>query len=69
MNIRPATDSDREQLAPLRHALWPDGSVEEHAEELKMIFAGGWSEIWNGVRGRGAIARDQVRQKFRMLTS
>lgn len=38
--IRLAEPSDREQLARLRHALWPESPAEEHARELSAIFAG-----------------------------
>jgi aminoglycoside 6'-N-acetyltransferase I len=38
--VRLARPSDREQLAGLRHALWPESPVEEHAQELVAIFAG-----------------------------
>jgi aminoglycoside 6'-N-acetyltransferase I len=38
--IRPARPSDIDALARLRHALWPDGSVEEHRRELEAIFGG-----------------------------
>ena len=40
--IRSAQSSDREPLARMRHALWPDGSIEEHTSELDVFFAGGW---------------------------
>lgn len=38
--IRPGQPSDLRQLALLRHALWPEGSVEEHSGELQRILAG-----------------------------
>jgi aminoglycoside 6'-N-acetyltransferase I len=38
--IRPAKPTDRDQLARLREALWPETSVEEHASELDRILAG-----------------------------
>jgi aminoglycoside 6'-N-acetyltransferase I len=38
--VRFARPSDCEQLARLRHALWPEGSVEEHARELENILRG-----------------------------
>lgn len=37
---RPARPADRHPLAQLRHALWPESSVEDHAEELALILAG-----------------------------
>jgi aminoglycoside 6'-N-acetyltransferase I len=38
--IRSAQPCDREQLARLRAALWPESSVEEHAEELELVLGG-----------------------------
>lgn len=38
--IRFARPSDREQLARLRAALWPEPSTEEHGQELELILAG-----------------------------
>jgi aminoglycoside 6'-N-acetyltransferase I len=38
--IRIAEPSDCDRLARLRHALWPEGSVEEHAKELARILRG-----------------------------
>jgi aminoglycoside 6'-N-acetyltransferase I len=38
--VRPARPLDRDQLALLRHALWPDSPAEEHGEELTAILAG-----------------------------
>lgn len=35
-----AHPSDQKALAELRHALWPEGSVEEHREELARILRG-----------------------------
>jgi aminoglycoside 6'-N-acetyltransferase I len=40
VHIRPAQPSDRERLARLRAALWPETSAEEHARELALILAG-----------------------------
>ena len=37
---RLATPEDADALAQLRHALWPDGPVEEHASELAPILRG-----------------------------
>jgi aminoglycoside 6'-N-acetyltransferase I len=45
-NVRPAQPSDRSPLARLRFSLWPDGSVEEHEQDLDEIFAGSWSAIY-----------------------
>jgi aminoglycoside 6'-N-acetyltransferase I len=38
--IRLAEPADREQLAPMRAALWPTSSAEEHGEELELILSG-----------------------------
>lgn len=38
--IRQAEQSDCEQLAALRTALWPESPIEEHARELELILAG-----------------------------
>jgi aminoglycoside 6'-N-acetyltransferase I len=38
--VRPAQLSDRDQLARLRAALWPESSAEEHARELEPILQG-----------------------------
>ncbi len=38
--IRQAKASDREQLAQLREALWPETPAAEHARELEPILAG-----------------------------
>lgn len=38
--IRFAKPSDCQQLSQLRHALWPESSVEEHAKELEQILRG-----------------------------
>ena len=46
MNVRPLRASDVDELAPLRHALWPEGSVAEHRGELEGIIAGEWSAIY-----------------------
>jgi aminoglycoside 6'-N-acetyltransferase I len=38
--VRFARLSDREQLARLRTALWPESSTEEHGQELGLILGG-----------------------------
>ncbi|HEY3927893.1 MAG TPA: GNAT family N-acetyltransferase [Candidatus Koribacter sp.] len=40
IRIRLAQPSDCDQLARMRHALWPDTTVEEHARELIPVLAG-----------------------------
>jgi aminoglycoside 6'-N-acetyltransferase I len=39
ISVRFARPADREQLARLRAALWPESSAEEHLEELVSILA------------------------------
>lgn len=41
---RPARPGDAEIWCRLRHALWPEGSLEEHAQEIEDFFAGRASE-------------------------
>ena len=43
--VRLAELSDCQELARLRHALWPDGSLDEHAKEIDTILGGDWSPI------------------------
>src|SRR5882762_10964924 len=38
--VRFGQPSDRDQLARLRAALWPESSKEEHAQELELILEG-----------------------------
>ena len=40
VEIRPAQPSDRDQLARLREAPWPEASAAEHGRELEPILAG-----------------------------
>ena len=40
VQIRPAQESDLNQLARLCEALWPKSSAEEHAQELRLILGG-----------------------------
>jgi aminoglycoside 6'-N-acetyltransferase I len=40
MEIREARPGDCAPLARLRHALWPESSVDEHAGELSRILSG-----------------------------
>jgi aminoglycoside 6'-N-acetyltransferase I len=40
IRIRPAQSSDRDELASLRAALWPESSAQEHAHELDPILQG-----------------------------
>jgi len=40
IRIRLAQLQDRDQLARMCHALWPQSSVEEHAQELTLILEG-----------------------------
>src|SRR5712691_4967323 len=38
--VRFGQPSDRDQLARLRAALWPESSKDEHAQELELILEG-----------------------------
>jgi len=38
--IRPVTESDSSQWLRMRHALWPDGSLAEHQQDIDRYFAG-----------------------------
>ena len=40
VQIRAAQASDLDQLARLFEALWPNSSVKEHAQELRLILGG-----------------------------
>jgi hypothetical protein len=40
IRIRLAQPADSNQLAPLREALWPESSAEEHAREIAPILNG-----------------------------
>ena len=40
VHVRQAKAADRDQLARLREALWPETSAKEHARELEPILAG-----------------------------
>lgn len=41
VHIRQARPGDRDELARLREALWPDTTAAEHARELEAVLAGG----------------------------
>lgn len=40
MQVRSATPADAGRWLDMRHALWPEGSREEHREEIEGFFAG-----------------------------
>jgi len=42
--IRPARPNDAEVWSRLRHDLWPEGSLDEHAQEIEDFLAGQASE-------------------------
>lgn len=41
VTVRKALPGDRVQVAKMRHALWPEGSVEEHLAEFDELVATG----------------------------
>ncbi len=45
MTLRLADSGDRDALAHMRYALWPDGSVEEFAGEVEQILTGTFSPL------------------------
>lgn len=45
MTLRPARKDDRDALAQMRYALWPEGSVDEFAGEVEQILAGTFSPL------------------------
>ena len=45
IQIRPAKPDDLKPLGQMRHALWPEGSVEHHEEELVLILDGKWPGV------------------------
>lgn len=40
IDIRPLGEADRELWAKFRHALWPEGSIEEHLKDIERVLAG-----------------------------
>jgi aminoglycoside 6'-N-acetyltransferase I len=40
IQVRPARLPDLDQLAPMLQALWPQASLEEHAQELRLLLGG-----------------------------
>jgi aminoglycoside 6'-N-acetyltransferase I len=45
--FRPLDENDRAHWAAMRHALWPDGSLEEHGKDIGRVLAGG--DYWGFV--------------------
>ena len=45
MTLRPARKEDRDALAQMRYALWPDGSLDEFAAEVEQILAATFSPL------------------------
>jgi aminoglycoside 6'-N-acetyltransferase I len=43
--VREAQRSDRSALARMSHALWPDGSIEEHDHDVVRAFDGSFSSL------------------------
>ncbi|HUO93872.1 MAG TPA: GNAT family N-acetyltransferase [Rhizomicrobium sp.] len=54
IEIRPLTQADKDLWARFRHALWPEGSPEEHANDIARLVAGG--DYWGFVATRGGDA-------------
>jgi aminoglycoside 6'-N-acetyltransferase I len=38
--IRPVTAADTDEWLRMRHALWPDGSLAQHRQDVDRYFAG-----------------------------
>ena len=38
LEIRPLSDKDRTIWAKMRHALWPEGSLEDHARDIARVL-------------------------------
>ena len=45
MVVRPATADDVRRIGELAHALWPDGSVDEHAAHAAAVVALGFEVV------------------------
>ena len=45
VQIRPARLSDLDPLASLLEALWPEASIEEHSQELRLILEGNAARV------------------------
>jgi len=45
--LRPLTEADKDLWARFRHALWPEGSLEEHARDVARLLGGG--DYWGFV--------------------
>ena len=60
-HIRAATTADVPALAPLRHDLWPEGSVAEHAAELPAVIGAVGSDVLVADAGGEVIGWAEVR--------
>jgi len=47
IEIRPLTQADANIWAKFRHALWPEGSLDDHANDIARILIGG--DYWGFV--------------------
>ena len=54
IEIRPLGENDRTMWAEMRHALWPEASVDDHAGDLARILAG--LDYWGFVARRAGEA-------------
>jgi aminoglycoside 6'-N-acetyltransferase I len=57
LEIRPADPSDRGEWLRMRQALWPEGTVAEHAAEIDAFLRGSRSgeEVWVAELSRGEL--------------
>ena len=44
VEIRPLGEQDSAVWAKMRHALWPEGSVDDHAQDIARVLAG--ADYW-----------------------
>ncbi|GGF87458.1 aminoglycoside N(6')-acetyltransferase type 1 [Rhizobium wenxiniae] len=52
-SIRRCDDADLAEWASLRHALWPNGSAEQHAEEIAAALPNGVLRGYLAIDGQG----------------
>lgn len=64
-DVRPAETADAARWARMRHALWPDGSLEEHKREIAAFFQGELPELATALV---AVAPDRTLVGFSELS-